>query len=412
MTPQKRRNLFIILILGALSTITPFAIDLYLPAFPQIANDLNTSTARVSLSVSSYFIGIALGQILYGPLLDRYGRKKPLYVGLLIFLLATIGCLSSNSVEELIAIRFLQALGGCAAQVVAMTMVRDFFSVRESSKVISLLVLILGVAPLVAPPLGSFIAISMGWQAVFASLAVLVSLIFMVTYLFLPDGQKPDPSVTLAISPIFRTYTAILKEPRFYTYALAGAFSFAGLFVYIAGSPVIFMDIFKVSPNVYGGIFALLAFGFIVGGQLNIFLSKRMKNERIFTGALLAQTLFGFIFFVGHSVAGYGLDATVVLLFGILVSLGCSYPNAAALALAPFSKNAGSASALLGFFQIGIAALASSGIGFIEARSVWPMAALFFGSPFIGLFILFIGRRRMPQEEGEGAMIYAEGGTR
>src|SRR5580704_315058 len=155
--PSHNRPL-IILILGSLSTISPFAIDMYLPAFPGIADALHTSTARVALSVSSYFAGMAAGQLLYGPLLDRFGRKLPMYAGLALFMAASLLCLCSRTVEWLIVMRFVQALGGCAAAVAAMAMVRDFFPVHETAKIISLLILIISVSPLFAPSVGVFLS--------------------------------------------------------------------------------------------------------------------------------------------------------------------------------------------------------------------------------------------------------------
>src|SRR5215469_10568895 len=155
--PQTRSKFVIILILGALSTVSPFSIDMYLPAFPQIARDLGTTPAEISLSVSGYFVGLALGQLFYGPLLDRFGRKKPIYAGLSLFILSSIGCATARSPDVFIAFRLLQALGGCVAQVGAITMVRDFFPVEESAKIISLLILVLRVSPLFAPTVGGFV---------------------------------------------------------------------------------------------------------------------------------------------------------------------------------------------------------------------------------------------------------------
>ena len=163
----------IILILGALSTVSPFSIDMYLPAFPQIAHDLGTTPAEISLSVSGYFIGLALGQLFYGPLLDRFGRKRPLYAGLSLFVVASLGCLTARSPGLFIAFRLLQALGGCVAQVGAIAMVRDFFPVEESAKILSLLFLVLSVSPLFAPTIGSFVATTVGWPWIFVILAAI-----------------------------------------------------------------------------------------------------------------------------------------------------------------------------------------------------------------------------------------------
>jgi multidrug resistance protein len=175
-SPTQRKNFLIILILGTLSTVSPFAIDMYLPAISQIAQDLSTTPAKVSMSISSYFIGLGAGQLFYRPMLDRFGRKPPLYVGLLLFILASIGCLESKSVDMLIAFRLLQALGGCVAQVDAIAMVRDFFPVEQSSRIISMLILILGVSPLLAPTVGSIIATTLGWHWIFLLLAIIAAL--------------------------------------------------------------------------------------------------------------------------------------------------------------------------------------------------------------------------------------------
>ncbi len=183
-------RLFIILILGALSTISPLAIDMYLPAFAQIAVVMHTTAAKISLSLSSYFIGLAAGQLIYGPLLDRFGRKKPLYVGLILFIAISIACMFVRTKESLIVLRCFQALGGCAAQVAAMAMVRDFFPVKESAKILSLLILILGVSPLFAPTIGSFISAHLGWQWVFAILATLVLVLLAVV--FFPFARGPS----------------------------------------------------------------------------------------------------------------------------------------------------------------------------------------------------------------------------
>src|SRR5580698_10079574 len=185
MFPVKNRYL-IIIILGALSTISPFAIDMYLPAFPEMAGALHTSGARISLSVSSYFAGLAAGQLFYGPLLDRFGRKPPLYAGLVLFAVASFLCMGAHSSKWLAAMRFLQALGGCGAQVASMAMVRDFFPVEETAKIISLLILILGVSPLLAPTVGGLVATHLGWQWVFIILAIVACLNIAFVYWYLP----------------------------------------------------------------------------------------------------------------------------------------------------------------------------------------------------------------------------------
>src|SRR4051812_10636617 len=183
---SKQQNFLLILIIGALNTITPFSIDMYLPAFPKIAADFHTEIEKVALSVSTYFLGYSLGQIIYGPLLDRFGRKPPLYVGLILYIIATIGCFTTSTIEGLWVIRFFQALGGCVGAVAAIAMVRDFFPVEKSARVISLLVLILGASPLLAPSVGSFIITAWGWHTVFIMLAAITFIILLLVFFFLP----------------------------------------------------------------------------------------------------------------------------------------------------------------------------------------------------------------------------------
>ncbi len=382
----------IIWILGSLATISPFAIDLYLPAFAQIAKDFGTTSAVISLSVSSYFVGMGIGQILYGPLLDRYGRKKPLYIGLAVFILASIGCMQSWNVPSLVAFRFLQALGGSVAWVGAVTMVRDFFPVEESARIFSLLFLVIGVSPLLAPTIGGFIVTSLGWQAIFIGLAVIATTITSIALVYLPEGHAPDPTISLKPKHMLLTFYEVLRNPQFSKYAFAGAFSFCTLFIYVAGSPIIFMEVFQVSPKVYGGIFALLSVGFIGGGQINILLTRKYTSERIFRAALIGQLIASLVFVLGVWSGWLGLYGVIVMFFICLSCIGLTNPNGNALALAPFTRTVGSASALLGCTQIGVASLVSIGVGLFNAVDALPIVALMALTSIIALTILLAGR--------------------
>lgn len=395
MTRSRRSNLLVILILGALSTVSPFSIDMYLPAFPQIARDLGTTPAEISFSVSGYFIGLALGQLFYGPLLDRYGRKRPLYAGLSLFVVASLGCVAVRSPGLFVASRLLQALGGCVAQVGAVAMVRDFFPARESAKILSLLMLVLSVSPLFAPSIGSVVATTAGWPWIFVILAAFALFLMIVIGLLLPEGHQPDAEISLRPRAILNGFAAIIRHSQFYAYAVGGAFSFAGLFVYVTGSPIIFIDSFHVGPRAYGLIFAGLACSFIGGSQLNIWLSRRHADRKIFRAAVICQNVVMLIILAGTLAGWYGLAANIVLLMLYLPFCGIAYPNAAAIALAPFSRNVGSASALLGFLQMGIGALASSGVGLLNASSSLPVFAVMAATAFIGLLILFATQRRV-----------------
>jgi DHA1 family bicyclomycin/chloramphenicol resistance-like MFS transporter len=201
----QNKNL-ITLILGMLATVSPFAIDFYLPAFAQIADELHTTTARISLSVSSYFIGMALGQLLYGPLLDRFGRKKPLYLGLVIFMIASICCTFSTSVEMLVSLRFVQALGGSVAGVAAIAMVKDFFPPQQGARIFAMLILAIGLSPLLAPTIGGYVTTVLDWKAVFFLLAGIGLFAMTIVFLFLPEGHEPDKTVSLKLKPMIQGY--------------------------------------------------------------------------------------------------------------------------------------------------------------------------------------------------------------
>jgi DHA1 family bicyclomycin/chloramphenicol resistance-like MFS transporter len=392
MSRTRPHSFLIILILGALSTVSPFSIDMYLPAFPQIARDLGTTPAEISLSVSGYFVGLALGQLFYGPMLDRFGRKKPLYAGLSLFVVASIGCMTARSPGLFIAFRLLQALGGCAAQVGAVAMVRDFFPVEESAKILSLLVLVLSVSPFFAPTIGGYVTTTIGWPWIFAILAGFAIIVMALLAVVLPEGHKPDPDISLAPRAVFREFGKIIALPQFRTYAIGGAFSFAGLFVYVTGAPIIFISAFHVDPRTFGLIFAGLACAFIGGSQFNIWLSRRHQDRKIFRTALIIQNIVMLVIVFGTAFGWYGLTANIVLLLLYLPFCGMAFPNAAAIALAPFSKNIGSASALLGFLQMGIGALASTGIGLLRSDATLPIFVVMAVTAVIGLLILLAGQ--------------------
>jgi len=404
LNPKRPSNFYLILILGSLTALSPFAIDMYLPAFQKIAADFNVQVADISLSLSAYFIGLAVGQLFYGPLLDRFGRKSPLYVGLLIFVAASIGCLFAKNNETLIFFRVIQALGGCAAQVASMAMVRDFFDGKECAKIFSLLILILGVSPLLAPTMGAYITDFFGWQSVFVALAIIALILLGVVFFFLPEGHQPDPSQSLRLRSIFRNYFSIISNPQFATYTFAGSIAFSGLFVYLASSPIIFLEIFNIHPHMYGWIFGILAAGLIGCSQLNIFFMKRWDSKHILTTGMGCLALVGISFFLSAWANLIGVFGTILFLFLYLACAGVINPNASALALIPFTRNVGSAAALMGSISMAVGSLASMSVSLVESKAVFPFTIIFMGTSSLAFFILTIGRlkisRQVPKSEG------------
>lgn len=392
---NKRERSLLILILGLLSALGPFSIDMYLPGFPAIAADLHTTVDNVSYSLSSFFIGICAGQLISGPLLDRFGRKWPLYVGLVIYIAASLGCAMSESVELLIGFRFMQAIGGCVCMVAPGAIVRDKFPINENAKIFSLLILILGVSPIIAPTVGSFLITAFGWHSVFIVMAIIAALLLTAVIFLLPETKQPDLSVSLRPKPILKGYIYVLKQPQFFTYAIAGAIAAAGLFAYLAGSPFVFMNIYKVTEQQYGLIFGLVAAGLITSSQLNNVLLKKYSSAQIIKTVLIVQTIVGLILCIGSFLNLLNLYSAIALMFLFLSCQGFSFPNSAALSLAPFTKEAGSASALMGAIQMGFGALASALVGMISNGTTLPMTGVMAGCALTALIILSFGSKRI-----------------
>ena len=389
----RKKKFYLILILGFLTAIGPLSIDMYLPAFPAIAKSLNTSVARVTLSLSSFFIGISVGQLFYGPLLERFGRKKPLYAGLCIYLLASVGCAMAASVDALIALRLFQALGGCVGMVAARAMIRDLFDVKENAKIFSTLMLVVAVSPIIAPTLGGYITAALGWHYVFIMLIIIDVLILTGIYFMLPETKKPDPGFSLKPGSIIKSYASVITHPQFYTYAFTAAVSAASIYAYIGGSPHVFMEIYKVNEKQYGWIFALIAMGLIGASQLNSVLLKNYTSEQIIKAALTCQTIIGAVM-VLISLFGWGdLFVTIFFIFIFFCCQGFVFPNASALSLASFGHNAGSASALLGGIQMGIGAGTSALVSFLQNNTALPMIGVMACCTISALSVFSFGRK-------------------
>ncbi|WP_461139171.1 multidrug effflux MFS transporter [Spirosoma pomorum] len=400
----RRQHFTIILILGTLSTISPFSIDMYLPGFPAIASDLHTSISQVQLSLTAYLVGIAVGQLLYGPLLDRFGRKRPLYAGLLVYLLASVGCAFATSIEALILMRLFQALGGCVGLVAAQALVRDLFPVTETAQVFSLLTLVVAISPMVAPTVGGYATVAFGWHSIFLILAVITALILIAIYFILPDGREPDASLSLRPQAVLSSFFTVLKQPQFLTYALVGGIATSAPFAYISGSPDVFINQYHISEQRYGWIFAFLAFGMIGPTQLNRFLLKRFKSEQIVYATLIYQSIISLLLVIGTWLDWYGAYGLIGMLFLFLAGQGLSNPNASALSLAPFVRHAGSAAALMGSFRMSFGALVSGAVSVLHNNTAIPMVGVMATCVLLGLLILLIGQRRIQYRRKDTAM--------
>jgi len=392
---ENKKHPVIIALLGALIGITPFSIDMYLPGFPAIANDLQAEISQVTLSLTSFFIGVAVGQLFFGPLSDRYGRKTPLLFGLSLYVVASIGCVFARSVNALIVLRVFQAIGGCAGMVISRAMVRDMFSGSEIAKVFSLLMLVMGVAPVLAPTVGGFVTTTLGWRFIFVVLTLIGFSLLVIAFRVLPETRQADPSKSLHPLQVLRDYFSVLREPRFATYALTGSLASAGLFAYIAGSPFVFMKLFGISEQHYGWIFGMNALGLITASQVNrVLLRKRTSAEIILRASTLQCTL-GLLLAVSTRMHLITFGGTFLFILGFMMMQGFVFPNASALAIEPFTRNAGSASALLGGLQMAFGAVASALVSYFHNNTALPMAGVMAVCGLVSFSTLLTGRAVM-----------------
>jgi DHA1 family bicyclomycin/chloramphenicol resistance-like MFS transporter len=370
---DKRR---IVLLLGALSAVGPFSIDMYLPGFQDIARDLQTDIAHVGQTLTSYFIGISIGQLIYGPIIDRYGRKVPLQIGLVIYTVSSLLCIMAPNIDALIGLRGLLALGGCAGMVASRAIVRDLFPVTETAKIFSQLMLVMGAAPIIAPTIGGWMVSLWGWKSIFLFMGSFSSIMLLAVARLLPESHQPDKSVDLRPARVVGDYLNVLKNPLFLTFALASGCASACLFSYISGSPVFFMEISGFSNTQYGWIFGLNALGYIGGSQLNSLMLKRFDGYKIISVAVVALVIFAVLLLIGTLFNVLPTPVAIGIIFLYLLSLGFISPNTAAISLQPFTRSAGSASAMLGFIQMLMGALASGIVSYLTNSSAIPMALL------------------------------------
>lgn len=384
-------NFKVIFVLGLLSAIGPFSIDLYLPAFPEIAERLHTDVASVMLSLSSFFVGISFGQLLYGPLIERYGRKKPLYFGLILYALSSVACLYALNVDQLIAYRFFQALGGCVGMVTSRAMVRDLFEVKDIPKVFSNLMLVIALSPIIAPTVGGYLTYYFEWQSVFIFLIVLILIILASVYFVLPESKEPDESYSLKPKAIFGKFKLVLSNQQFVVYTATSAIAYSALYAYVSGAPYVFMIVYGLNEKVFGWIFGLIAAGLISASQVNNILLRKYTSEQVIKVTLLIQSIVGVVLLIFTLLGFTNLYLFISLVFLFLACQGFNFPNASAISMAPFTKNAGSASALMGFFQLMCGALLSALVGVFEDGTSLPLVSIMTSCVVVATAILYIG---------------------
>jgi DHA1 family bicyclomycin/chloramphenicol resistance-like MFS transporter len=370
------------------------SIDMYLPSLPALARALQADAAAVQMTLAAFFVGMALGQTLYGPLADRFGRKRPLYAGIALYVLASVACALASDIRTLIAARFVQALGACSGMVIARAVVRDLFAAQDAARMFSVLMLVMGVAPILAPLAGGQLLLHFGWASIFWALGGFGLLCLAVSLLWLPETHRGVRSA-LSIGGVLRAYGRLLADRGFLRYALSGALASAALFAYIAGSPFVFIDLYGLPAQHYGWLFGSNALGLIAASQINRRLLRERSAAHVLHAASAANLAFALLL-VACAVSGVGsLMGIVVPLFGFVASLGFVFPNATALAMAPQGANAGTAAALLGILQFGLATVSSVLVSAAQNGSAVPMAAAILAcaaASFVALRALGRGR--------------------
>jgi len=355
-------TLRILLILGALSAFGPLAIDFYLPSFPMLARQFATDVEHVQLSLAAYFAGLAIGQLLYGPLADRFGRRRPLLVGVSLFALASLACAWAESLEVLVLARFVQALGGCAGMVISRAVVRDLCDPLASAKVFSQLILVMGVAPILAPLAGGWLLAWSGWPAIFYCLLLFAVLCALAIALWLPES-RPAHAPPAPLSGALGQYRHLLADRAFLGHALTGGLAMAALFAFISGSPFVFIEHFGLSPQQMGLAFGLNVTGFMIGTTLSARHSRRLGPARLIRHGVWIGAACG-VLLAALALASPQHPAAVMLpMWGVTAAIGLILPNATALGLAGYPKMAGAAASLMGFVQMGLGAGAGMLVG-------------------------------------------------
>jgi DHA1 family bicyclomycin/chloramphenicol resistance-like MFS transporter len=387
-----------IAVLGALVALGPLTIDMYLPALPKIADDLSVSSSVAQLTLTGTLAGLALGQLIVGPLSDSLGRRRPLMAGIVLHMLASLVCLFAPNIAVLGVARGLQGMGAAAAMVVAIAVVGDLYADSVAATVMSRLMLVLGVAPVVAPSLGAAVLLKASWHWVFAALVVLAGGLLLLAALALPETLPASHRRPLKVRSIAATYVEVIRDVRFVILVLVAALGMSGLFAYIAGASFVLQGHYGLDQQAFALVFGAGAVALIGATQFNVVLLRRFAPQSIVVWALVAASLAGVVF-VGLSYEHIGgLPGFVLPIWAILAAMGLVIPNAPAVALSRHPDAAGTAAALLGAAQFGLGAAVAPLVGVLGNNEFALALVMTAGMVIALLALLAVG---VPATEGK-----------
>lgn len=380
-----------IAVLGAMVALGPLTIDMYLPALPRIADELGVSSSVAQLTLTGTLAGLALGQLVVGPLSDSLGRRRPLMAGIVLHMVASLVCLVAPDLAVLAAARAVQGMGAAAAMVVAVAVVGDLFSDSVAATVMSRLMLVLGVAPVLAPSLGAAVLLHASWHWVFAALIVLAGALLVVAALALPETLPPSHRRPLRLRSILATYGQLLRDLRFVTLVLVGALGMSGLFAYISGASFVLQGRHGLDQQSFALVFGAGAIALIAATQFNVVLLRRFTPQRIMVAALGAATVAGAVFIVLSVLHAGGLLGFVLPAWTVLAMLGFVIPNAPAVALSRHHEAAGTSAALLGAAQFSMGAVIAPVVGLLGNDEI-ALAVVMTTGVAVALLALLVAR--------------------
>lgn len=372
---SRASRLRFVVILGVLTALGPLSIDTYLPALPSLSRDLTASASAVQLSITACLVGLGVGQLVAGPLSDAFGRRRPLLLGLGLYAVTSVLCALAPSVWVLVALRLLQGVGGATGIVISLAIVRDRDSGADAAKFLSLLLLITGIAPVLAPVAGGQILRFTSWEGIFAALAIVCAVMIAAVAFGLPETlprERRQPGGARRILPVFGR---LLSDRAFVGYVLSSGLAFAAMFAYIAGSPFVLQEIYGLSPQVYSAVFAVNALGLVIAAQLTGRLVHRIGARRLLAVGVAGSAIGGLVTLV-DVLGGLGLPCLLAGLFVVVASVGVVMPTSAALAMSDHGEVAGAAAALIGLAQFFTGALVAPLVGVAGAGDARPMAVV------------------------------------